>query len=395
MDLIQTDVLAAQAGDVKAFERLINTSKNAVSSIALSIVKDVDASEDVAQRVYINCWQNLKSLSNPSSFLPWVRQIPRHLSFNYLRDNKVAQSVKGDEADDILNAFCLSQEETEQAVSDKQVKYIVSQLIDELPSDSREVVLLYYREQQSSKHVAELLDVSEASVRKKLSRAREMLKVITLEKFGRVLLSTAPAVSFTSITLSMALSSPSAVAAGVAGASSTTVSSTASKGLLHSVWTKVGWLLSGAMIASLIGMFAVVLSHKMAEKQLSFEDDKKKLVIVRNYSLMWIFVWGILFAASYEFTDGFVWPLITYSLFAVGLTVLIKRSQMIITAGSIRSVLEPNEKSLYKNSHKDKDLALLAIRRNQKFGFFGTYSGLIIGFAGLITGLISSGRLVL
>lgn len=55
MDVYSSDVIAAQSGDIKAFERLINASKNTVSAIALGIVKDMDASEDVAQKVFINC----------------------------------------------------------------------------------------------------------------------------------------------------------------------------------------------------------------------------------------------------------------------------------------------------------------------------------------------------
>ena len=66
-------------------------------------------------------------------------------------------------------------------------------LIDGLPEDSREIVLLYYREEQSSQQVAELLGLSDANVRKKLSRVRELLKDQLLSRYGNLLLSTAPA----------------------------------------------------------------------------------------------------------------------------------------------------------------------------------------------------------
>ena len=62
------DVLLAQNGDIQAYERLIKHCQNAVTSIALAIVKDIDDSEEVAQQVFVSIWQNLNKLKNPSSF---------------------------------------------------------------------------------------------------------------------------------------------------------------------------------------------------------------------------------------------------------------------------------------------------------------------------------------
>jgi DNA-directed RNA polymerase specialized sigma24 family protein len=71
------DVELAQSGDQQAFGRLITQTRNLVSSIALSIVKDLDNSEDVSQQVYIGAWQNMSKLKNTRSFLPWLRQMTR------------------------------------------------------------------------------------------------------------------------------------------------------------------------------------------------------------------------------------------------------------------------------------------------------------------------------
>ena len=64
------DVLAATAGDRSAFERLIASCRHTVTGIALAIVKDLDASEEVAQEVFIYIWQQLGTLREPASFYP-------------------------------------------------------------------------------------------------------------------------------------------------------------------------------------------------------------------------------------------------------------------------------------------------------------------------------------
>lgn len=56
---LMPDVLAAQQGDMAAYQRLISRSRQMVSSIALAIVKDLDRSEDIAQQVFIHVWQQI------------------------------------------------------------------------------------------------------------------------------------------------------------------------------------------------------------------------------------------------------------------------------------------------------------------------------------------------
>ena len=97
------DVELSRKGDQQAFGRLVNQTRNLVSSIALSIVKDLDNSENVAQQVFIGVWQNMSELKNSSSFLPWLRQMTCYKALNFLRDNKTHQKVDGEEADLILS----------------------------------------------------------------------------------------------------------------------------------------------------------------------------------------------------------------------------------------------------------------------------------------------------
>ena len=71
-------VNAAANGDAQAFTRLVEASRQAVTSIALAICRDVATSEDIAQEAYLVAWRRLPELQNPTSFLPWIRQITRY-----------------------------------------------------------------------------------------------------------------------------------------------------------------------------------------------------------------------------------------------------------------------------------------------------------------------------
>ncbi|MFC3093804.1 RNA polymerase sigma factor [Alteromonas sediminis] len=361
MNTLAADVIEAKTGNLKAFERLINHTRNMVSSLALTIIKDVDASEEVAQLVYINCWQNLSSLKSENSFLPWVRQSTRYTALNYIRDNKLSKRIGGDEADELLASYCAQDQDPQEYYETDTMKKVVAQLVDNLPEETREVVLLYYREEMSSKQVAELLSISEAAVRKKLSRAREVLKQDALTKMGSAIYATAPAVTFTAMTLAnLTMSAPASAATG--GATAT--------GL-----TKWSWLLSGAAIASAFAAVVVFLSARFPLKNMHSESKKKQLLKLRNLTIVWILLSGILLSTAYEFTKGAAAPISAFTVFSAGLYVLSRRSQLLIES-------DEGVKSRGRFWHANLSRACLIL-------------GIVAGYAGLFIGLINTGRLVL
>lgn len=362
-NLMLPDISAAQQGDVQAFGRLVSNCQRSVSSIALAIVKDLDASEDITQQVFIHVWQQLNTLQNPASFLPWVRQITRYRAFNYLRDNKVAERVGGEEADELLQQFSSGTEPSEQLARAQQ-NQIMTAFIDQLPEDSREIVLLYYREEQNSQQVAKLLEISEANVRKKLQRVREALKDQLLARYGKLILTTAPGLGLTTAvcTALTAISPPVAAAttASVAGSSSAA--------------SKFAALLGGAMLGALAGVVGVIAGMHQPIKRAQSQSQKQQLISLRNKAVVWVIACGLLLTASYELTQGAIAPILAFALFVSGLAVLNLKVWQLLSA----QFKQQGKKVYYKNLF---------------WCLFGTVVGYGGGFAGLLIGLANSGRL--
>ena len=95
--LIDAQLPAAARGDRDAYGRIVAGCQSTVTSIALAIVRDVPASEDIAQEAFLSAWQNLRKLNNRASFLPWLRQITRNLARDYLR----ARGLRANPATDV------------------------------------------------------------------------------------------------------------------------------------------------------------------------------------------------------------------------------------------------------------------------------------------------------
>jgi len=215
--MLQTELPAATRGSQEAYGRIVHACQNTVTAIALAITRDVQASEDIAQEAFLKAWQQLDRLKNSASFLPWLRQITRNLARDWLRTQH-GRPMSGEVAEIAIGMAADPDPTPAERLLQTEEELVATEIISSLPEDSRETLLLFYREGQSSQQVAELLGLSDAAVRKRLSRARAMVRDELLQRFGEFARSTAPTAAFTMIVLGGLVGAmPAASAATVIG----------------------------------------------------------------------------------------------------------------------------------------------------------------------------------
>ncbi|BDX08437.1 RNA polymerase sigma factor [Planctobacterium marinum] len=354
------NVLKAQQGDVSAFSTLVAQTQNLVTSTALAVVHDVQASEDIAQNTFVAVWQQLQELKSPDSFLPWIRQITRNKAKNYLRDNKVTRhELHAELDDDVVNA---QQQETDlNRIEAEQINRLVMNVVSELPAESRDILILYYREQQNSGQVARLLDLSEANVRQKLSRIRNEVKKELLESVGEYLFSTIPTVGFTTMVTSAITTSMPAAAASVASSSASQAS-----GVM-----KLLALGGGALLGGLLAIVAIFFAAWLSQRNLSDEQQKQLIKKHARGQAIWVLLCSVLFAAAYLVDDGWLAPVLVYSALIIGLWWQ-QRSLMTLI----------------------KDKVIQCHSQSAVSGWMGLILGAGVGFIAMLIGLVNSGRLV-
>jgi RNA polymerase sigma factor (sigma-70 family) len=365
-------VQLAKNGDKNAFEQLVGELNNTVHAIALAITRDLQYSRDVSQLVFIKVWQQLNELKNNESVLPWVRQITRYTAINFIRDNKVRSEMACDDdtIEQLLSQLCQHEHSHDQALISQQQSDVINHLLDKLPDESREIIVLFYREDHDSNAVAKLLGLTQATVRKRLQRVRELLKTQVLAKYGQVIFATAPVGISTTIALLTMTTSP------VAAATIATKMATTSQ----SHWLiKLLTLLGGSVIGAFFGVMANNYSINKSIKNVDNQQDIDTLQRIKRRGNIFIIASALALTASYELTNGWVMPVITYALFIIGLVTVIR------TANAI------NERNLRRKAPHDKD-AQRQLKRNQWTSKLGYVLGVGGGCAGLIAGLQLSGR---
>ena len=377
---LMPDVLAAQQGDLAAYQRLISRCRQMVSSIALAIVKDLDRSEDIAQQVFIHVWQQLPQLREANSFLPWLRQITRYQAFHGLRDQKARRELDSDDAETVLAEFIDPDANPELWHGRAEQAQLLQQFLDALPAESREILLLFYREEQSSSQVAALLGISEASVRKKLQRVRESLKEQWLNRYGQLILSTAPGLGFSAaLTAALATASPPAAAMAADQLMQTAAHSATQSSAVGPL--KLLTLLGGAAIGALLAIAAVFYGMKPAIDRADSVEIAQALRQLRRRTMVWMALFGLCWVAAYELTDSAWGPIGCMTM----LTLLLLSTQV-----QLSRLLAPQQ----ARERAADPIKAGARQRRQWLGCaIGTVVGLGFGWAGMIAGLIAAGRL--
>ena len=201
---LERELPAAAGGCQHAYGRIVLACQNTITAIALAITRDRQASEDIAQEAFVKGWQQLHQLRSSTSFLPWLRQITRNLARDWLRAQR-GRPLTGEAAEVALGMAADPTPGASDRLQRLEEEIAAEDIISALPTDSREVLLLYYREGQRTQQVADLLGLSDAAVRKRLSRARGQVRDGLLQRFGEFARSSAPSAAFATAVVSMAL----------------------------------------------------------------------------------------------------------------------------------------------------------------------------------------------
>ncbi|TMU56325.1 MULTISPECIES: RNA polymerase sigma factor [Flagellimonas] len=150
------------AGNEKALETLINRHNQRISSFIYSKVLDRDVAEDIFQDTFIKVIKTLKrgSYSEEGKFLPWVMRIAHNLIIDHFRKNKRMPKFEGS---DDFNIFSVIKDEklnAEKQIIKDQIDSDLTLLIEELPEDQKEVLMMRIYKDMSFKEISENTGVS-------------------------------------------------------------------------------------------------------------------------------------------------------------------------------------------------------------------------------------------
>ncbi len=150
------------AGDESALATLIGRHQSKIYGFIYSKISDRDISDDIFQDTFIKVIKTLKSNSynEEGKFLPWVMRIAHNLIVDHFRRNKKMPMFRETEEFSIFSVMSDNAPNIESRIITSQVETDLQRLIDELPKDQREVLVMRMYQDLSFKEISELTGVS-------------------------------------------------------------------------------------------------------------------------------------------------------------------------------------------------------------------------------------------
>lgn len=158
-------------GNTAALETLVNRYKDKIYTSIYLLVKDKYMAEDLFQDVFIRIIDTLKSgrYTDEGKFLPWALRIAHNMCVDHFRKIKRNPSIKTSDDRDIFEVLNFSEPSAEVKMMQHQSHDRVRKMIDMLPQDQREVIILRHYADLSFKEIAGL---TKCSINTALGRMR-------------------------------------------------------------------------------------------------------------------------------------------------------------------------------------------------------------------------------
>jgi RNA polymerase sigma factor (sigma-70 family) len=149
-------------GDANALSTLVNRYKDKIFTSIYLLVKDRYLAEDLFQDVFIRIIDTLKGgrYTDEGKFLPWAMRIAHNLCVDHFRKVKRNPTIKTSDDRDIFEVLNFSEAGVDNRIMNDQTSDKVRRMIDLLPEDQREVIILRHYADLSFKEISQLTNCS-------------------------------------------------------------------------------------------------------------------------------------------------------------------------------------------------------------------------------------------
>ena len=156
-----------QGGEESAMSELLERHKRRVFGYILNVVRDRNVAEDIFQETFFKVIRTLKKkqYNGEGKFIQWVMRIAHNLSIDYFRQNQrlttVSKVTRPDgKVMDVFDVIKVEDNSLQDSIVRHQIRKDVRKLIEHLPHEQKEVVILRHYYDMSFKEIADMTNVS-------------------------------------------------------------------------------------------------------------------------------------------------------------------------------------------------------------------------------------------
>lgn len=174
-------VLAAQEGDLDAFNQLVTRHERAVYNTCYRMLRDASLAEDATQDAFIRAWNSIDSFRG-GIVRPWILRIATNRTYDILRAQarRPAQSLEAQpfESEAEWTSQTDAVENPESFAARGELSSFLQDALGELPEDQRLAIVLSDVQGYAYDEIAEIMDVAVGTVKSRISRGRSRLRTV-------------------------------------------------------------------------------------------------------------------------------------------------------------------------------------------------------------------------
>jgi RNA polymerase sigma-70 factor (ECF subfamily) len=163
LDLTDNELIQSfQEGNTRAFDALLDRHQERIYNTILFMVKDSYLAEDLIQEIFIKIIDNLKQrkYNEEGKFLPWALRISHNFCVDHFRKVKRTPTIKTSDDQDLFEIINHSDHSADYKMTRKQTHQNIQQLVDLLPEEQREIIVLRHYANLSFKEIATMTNCS-------------------------------------------------------------------------------------------------------------------------------------------------------------------------------------------------------------------------------------------
>jgi len=180
IDLLEADgrndrelVLAARAGDIRAFEALFYRYRDGIFRLGYAITKDAGYADEIVVDTFARAYRALERLEPDDSLRPWLYRVAVNLSYNHRPRPNIVITTLDDGATDVAAA----DEGSPSSLAERaEVRRVVLECVDMLGAKQRLVVVLHYLNGLNLAEIAQVVDCPVGTVKSRLHYALRALR---------------------------------------------------------------------------------------------------------------------------------------------------------------------------------------------------------------------------
>ena len=177
----------ARRGELDAFEELVRRYEKRVYAIALRSAGSPEDAADITQDVFLRAWRSIESFRGDSGFSTWLFRITMNICVDHARHRQTQpQTMALTNDEDEERPIHDTAPTPEEYLDNSELGRELAAALDEVSEEHRRIVLLRDVSGMSYTEIAEILEISEGTVKSRLARARIALRKVLLKR-GNIL----------------------------------------------------------------------------------------------------------------------------------------------------------------------------------------------------------------